>query len=221
MNVFQISLSAFVGPNLVYYTLVYWVYPMKDYIGEAGCHMINSCRLAGAFGAQLQSFFVAIFRYICLFHGSSMRRVNLSPHVSCAASFWIISLPKNYPKTGYHLCMFLKLNIFFQALAKLICLINYFLPLLSFFVFQIEHTVGLDVCLGKGYFYFFSTQSDLCFYDSNYSKGACWSLLIVYAIGNSNILDAYLIFCCVKEIKRSTEKAKKVIGLQEYINRKR
>ena len=118
MNVFQISLSAFVGPNLVYYTLVYWVYPMKDYIGEAGCHMINSCRLAGAFGAQLQSFFVAIFRYICLFHGSSMRRVNLSPHVSCAASFWIISLPKNYPKTRHHLCMFLKLNIFFSGSGK-------------------------------------------------------------------------------------------------------
>ena len=125
-------------------------------------------------------------------------------------------------RTPYHLCMFLKLSIFFQALAKLIFLINYFLPLLLFaFVFQIEHTVGLDICLGKGYFYFFSTQSDICFYDSKYSKGACWSLLILYAIGSSNILDAYVIFCCVKEIKRSTEKAKKSIGLQNYINRKR
>ena len=202
---------------------------MKDYIGEAGCHMMNSYRLAGAFGLQLQSLFVAIFRYICLFHSSSMRRVNLSPHVSCAAflipimsSFWIISGPPTYPKTGHHLCTFLELSIFFQALAKLIFLINYFLPMLSYaFVFQIEHTVGLDVCLGKGYFYFFSTQSDLCSYDSNYSKGACWSLLILYAIGSSNILDAYVIFCCVKEIKRSTEKAKKSIGLQGYIDRKR
>ena len=100
MNFFQICLSAFVGPNLVLYTLVYWVYPLKDYIGEAGCHMINSYRHAGAFGLQLQSFFVAIFRYICLFHSSSIRRVNLSPHVSCTAfltpimfSFWIISGP--------------------------------------------------------------------------------------------------------------------------------
>ena len=134
-------------------------------------------------------------------------------------SFWIISLPTL--KLDIIYACSLNSVFFFQALAKLICLINYFLPLLSFFVFQIEHTVGLDVCLGKGYFYFFSTQSDLCFYDSNYSKGACWSLQIVYAIGSSNILDVYLIFCCVKEIKRSTEKAKKVIGLQEYINRKR
>ena len=100
MIFFQIALSAFVGPNLVYFTLVYWVYPMKDYIGENGCHILNSYRLAGAFVNQLQSFFVAIFRYICLFHSSSMRRVNLSPHVSSAAfftlimfSFWIISGP--------------------------------------------------------------------------------------------------------------------------------
>ena len=114
---FQISLSAFVGPNLVYYTLVYWVYPMKDYIGETGCHMINSYSHAGAFALQLQSFFVAIFRYICLFHSSSMRRVNLSPHVSCAAfltpimsSFWIISGSPTYPKTGHHLCTFPNLS---------------------------------------------------------------------------------------------------------------
>ena len=225
MNVFQISLSAFVGPNLVYFTLVVWVYPMKDYIGEAGCHMMNSYRLAGAFGVQLQSLFVAIFRYICLFHGSSMRRVNLSPHVSCAAfltpimfSFW-----KYLPTLKLDIIYSCSLNsvFIFQALAKLIFLINYFLPLLSFFVFQIEHTVLLDVCLGKGYFYFFSTQSDLCFYDSNYQKGACWSLLILYAIGCSNILDAYVIFCCAKEIKKSTEKQKQSIGLQAYINRKR
>ena len=81
--VFQVLLSAFIGPNLVYYTLVYWVYPMKDYIGETGCHIMIFHRNAVAFGFQLSSLSVAIFRYICLFHSSSMRKVNLSPHVSC------------------------------------------------------------------------------------------------------------------------------------------
>ena len=99
--VFQVLLSAFIGPNLVYHTLVYWLYPMKDYIGETGCHIIIFYRNAVAFGFQLSSLSVAILRYICLFHSSSMRRVNLSPHVSCAAfftaimfSFWIISTLK-------------------------------------------------------------------------------------------------------------------------------
>ena len=40
-DVFQVLLSAFIGPNLVYYTLVYWVYPMKDYIGETGSHHLE------------------------------------------------------------------------------------------------------------------------------------------------------------------------------------
>ena len=110
----------------------------------------------------------------------------------------------------------------FQTLAKLIFLINYLLPFLSFaFVFQIKNPVVLDICLGKGHSYFFQTQSDLCSYDSIYSKGACWTLLILYAIGSSNILDAYVIFCCAKEIKKSTEKQKQSIGRQAYINRKR
>ena len=114
------------------------------------------------------------------------------------------------------------LSIFFQTLAKLIFLINYLLPFLSFaFVFRIKNPVVLDICLGKGHSYFFPTQSDLCSYDSIYSKGACWTLLILYAIGSSNILDAYVIFCCVKEIKKSTEKTIQSIGLQAYINRKR
>ena len=82
-DVFQVLLSAFIGPNLVYHTLVYWVYPMKDYIGETGCHIIIFYRNAMAFALQLLSLSVAIFRYICLFHSSSMRKVNLSPHVSC------------------------------------------------------------------------------------------------------------------------------------------
>ena len=107
-------------------------------------------------------------------------------------------------------------------MAKLIFLINFLGPLLSYaFVFTSEHTVGLDVCLGKGYFNFFSNQGDLCSYDSIYSKGVCMTIWILYIIGSSNILDAYIIFCCLKEIRNSTEKTKTAIGHQAYINRKR
>ena len=107
-------------------------------------------------------------------------------------------------------------------MAKLIFLINFFLPILSYaFVFTSEHTVGLDVCLGKGYFNFFSNQVDLCSYDNIYAKGVCMTLWLLYAIGSSNILDAYIIYCCLKEIRNSAEKTKKAIGPQAYINRKR
>ena len=107
-------------------------------------------------------------------------------------------------------------------MAKLIFLINFLGPILSYaFVFTSEHTVGLDVCLGKGYFNFFSNQVDLCSYDNVYAKGACMTLWILYAIGSSNILETYMIFCINKEMRKSTERVKTMIGDQAYINRKR
>ena len=80
---FQVLLSAFIGPSLVYYTLVYWVYPMKDYVGETGCHITFFLRNAGVFAFQLQSLSMAFFRYICLFHSGSVRRLHISLNVSC------------------------------------------------------------------------------------------------------------------------------------------
>ena len=81
--IFQVLLSAFIGPSLVYYTLVYWVYPMKDYVGETGCHITFFLRNAGVFAFQLQSLSMAFFRYICLFHSGSVRKLHISLNVSC------------------------------------------------------------------------------------------------------------------------------------------
>ena len=112
--------------------------------------------------------------------------------------------------------------LLFQTLAKLIVLINYLLPYLSFaFVVTSDHTIGLDVCLGKGYFNFFSNQEKICSHNNIFSKGVCWTLMFLYVIRSSNILDAYIISCCIKKIKRSTEETKNMISSKEYINRKR
>ena len=112
--------------------------------------------------------------------------------------------------------------IFFQSLAKWIVLINHLIPLLSFVsVFTNENVPGLTLCLGQGYHTFFTTQVNLCSYDSIYLKGGCLILLFLHAIGSSNVLETYMIFCINKEIKTSTEKVKTLIGDQAYINRKR
>ena len=83
--IFQVLLSAFIGPSLVYYTLVYWVYPMKDYVGETGCRITFILRNAGVAFFQLQSLSMAIFRYICLFHSGSVQKLHISLNVSCKA----------------------------------------------------------------------------------------------------------------------------------------
>ena len=89
---FQILLSASVGPILLYLTLGCWVYPMKDYIGETGCHMRAFLVKALGFSVQLQSFFTSIFRYICVFHNISIRNLNLSPYVSILAVMILFSI---------------------------------------------------------------------------------------------------------------------------------
>ena len=75
-------LSIFMVPYSLYLSLVYWIYPMKDYIGDIGCYMFVYGRDIGGFIIQLHSFFIATFRYICLFHDNFLLRFNLTPHVS-------------------------------------------------------------------------------------------------------------------------------------------
>ena len=55
---------------------------MKDYIGDIGCYMFIYSRNIGRFIMQLQSFFLATFRYVCLFHENALLKFNLSPDVS-------------------------------------------------------------------------------------------------------------------------------------------
>ena len=81
----QTLLSASIGPILLYHTLDCWVYPLRDYIGETGRHMIILLRNAVESIVQLQSFFTSIFRYICVFHNGSILYLNLSPYVSSLA----------------------------------------------------------------------------------------------------------------------------------------
>ena len=75
-------LSIFMVPYSLYLSLVYWIYPMKDYIGDTGCYMFVYGRDIGGFIIELHSFFIATFRYVCLFHDNFLLRFNLTPHVS-------------------------------------------------------------------------------------------------------------------------------------------
>ena len=81
-SIFQVMLSIFMGPSSLYLSLDYWVYPLRDYIGDTGCYMFIYCRNIGLFNMQLQSFFVTTFRYVCLFHEKFLLKFNLSPDVS-------------------------------------------------------------------------------------------------------------------------------------------
>ena len=79
---FQALLSIFMGPYTLYLSLVYWIYPLNELLGDTGCYLVIYGRNIWNFIFQLHSFFMAIFRYTCLFHGNFLLRFNLTPKVN-------------------------------------------------------------------------------------------------------------------------------------------
>ena len=79
---FQVLLSIFMGPITLYLSLVYWMYPLNEFLGDIGCYAVIYGRNIWNFISQLHSFFMAIFRYTCLFHGNFLLRYKLTPNVN-------------------------------------------------------------------------------------------------------------------------------------------
>ena len=69
-------------PYSLFLSLAYWIYPLKDYIGETGCYLLIYGRDIGSYITSTHSFFMAMFRYNCLFNGHFLKKINLSPNVS-------------------------------------------------------------------------------------------------------------------------------------------
>ena len=70
------------GPYTLYLSLVYWFYPLNELLGDTGCYVVIYCRNIGIHIIQLHSFFLAIFRYTCLFHENLLCRFDITPNVS-------------------------------------------------------------------------------------------------------------------------------------------
>ena len=69
--------------SLSFYTSIdFWVYPLNDFVGDNGCYMLVYARNIGLGIIQAHSFYLALFRYICLFHINVLQTFSLSPKVS-------------------------------------------------------------------------------------------------------------------------------------------
>ena len=69
-------------PYTLYLSFAYWIYPLKDYIGDTGCHVVIYGRDIGNYISHFHSFIMAVFRYNCLFNGIFLKKIYLSPNVS-------------------------------------------------------------------------------------------------------------------------------------------
>ena len=153
----------------MYYTLVYWVYPMKDYVGETGCHITFFLRNAGVFAFQLQSLGMAFFRYICLFHSGSVRKLHISLNVSCKDQI-------------------MKPCLCLQVLIRFHCMFNWSFSLKIFF--QPDHFIHFSDVGKVDFSDQFSrtiTVLCICIYVRAYSRARCvsWKRLLQFFLKSS------------------------------------
>jgi hypothetical protein len=72
----------FMGSYSLYTSVALWVYPLNDFVGDLACYMFVYARNIGLEVIQIHSFFVALFRYMCLFHVNLLLRFGLRSNVS-------------------------------------------------------------------------------------------------------------------------------------------
>ncbi len=56
-------------------------YPVKDFIGEVGCHLTEWLEVYGVICFQSISFYNSLFRFMCIVLPDNMRTMGLSPMV--------------------------------------------------------------------------------------------------------------------------------------------
>ena len=117
------------GPYMVYFSLVHWVYPLESLFGETGCYLMNIIRPIYLYQVQLQSFFISVFRFVCLFHANCLQNINMSPNVR-----WKLIIYRN--AGAYEdMSSLIPWNwycFYFQTFARLLISLNFLVPLLSF-----------------------------------------------------------------------------------------
>ena len=105
----------------------------------------------------------------------------------------------------------------FQVFARLMAMLNFLVPILSWVFVFTDNSNALNECLGKGYLTYLSVTSNYCSNDDILCRA--WLFLVLILM--SNIIDVYCIYQCIKDIKKSTEKSRNILSKQAYSNRKR
>ena len=80
---FQMSVMIIVVvPALLYFNTLIWAKVPKYYMTELGCYIGPYIFTFMAAYTGIHSFFIAIFRYICIIHPNRLSQLNISPEVN-------------------------------------------------------------------------------------------------------------------------------------------
>ena len=79
---FQMSVTIVVDVlTLLFFNLLIWAKIPKDYVTELGCYIGPYMFYFTAPYMGIHSFFIALFRYICILHPDRLSNHNISPEV--------------------------------------------------------------------------------------------------------------------------------------------
>ncbi len=78
-----------------YMAVASFIYPMKSIVGHFGCYFIDFLEIYGVGFMRTQSFYVALFRYICIVQTDLMLKLGSSPEVRAWKHFWPIAIFDN------------------------------------------------------------------------------------------------------------------------------
>ena len=105
----------------------------------------------------------------------------------------------------------------FQVFAKLMAILNFLVPILSWIFILTDNSMALNECLGKGYLNFLPKKNHFCTNDNI----LCWIWFGLVLILMSDIIDFYCLYQCIKNIKKSTAESRNMLSKKAYTNRKR
>lgn len=67
--------------TIIFFNIIIWTKVARSYVTEVGCYVGSYIFYFLAPYANAHSFFIALFRYICIIHPNKLSRFGLSPEV--------------------------------------------------------------------------------------------------------------------------------------------
>ena len=210
--------------TIIFFNIIVWTKVARPYVTEVGCYVGSFMFYFLAPYANAHSFFIALFRYICIIHPNKLSRFGLSPEVR--GLFFLI---QNKIRL-----MQIKL-IFVQKFGRIIVLLELVFALIATLILWIptgpENSSFIFNCLGKDdiiyfkYDYFtpggYSRKRKFCMFDNIIGRYLCQGYLVVLALMTANIFEIFLTSAVMMEMSKSTASVAKILSGKSLVERKR
>ena len=187
---------------------------MKDYTGDLFCYVYYYVILFGLVAYQYQSFFISLFRYVCINHGNILMNNDITIKVN-----WNNKLLENrnyvfQSKSSFSI---------FQRLARWTVFCMAFFPAIVVLAFSIEENEypAINSCLGKPEANFAKSRGFVCNGENWVENIFCRIILYVYVVTSCNVLEVFFLYKTYKHIEAQTNAVKNMIGKDVFVHRKK